>query len=1737
MSMHFIMEKPLTILREELGRTLQQVQSGLVAYFNNPVEVTRLQAAAIKMDQVRGVFLMLEQADAAALAQELAALVQGLFQDGATASPAIPQTLLQTLSQFSAYLTGWQQGERQPVDLSSLHRELRAVQGLTPLPAAVKPATVVDASIPEAGAKELRQLAGRLRPALQRALLGILRGQQVTDNLAGLARIFGQLRELSPAEPDGRFWRLAETLVQNLLESRLPLTQQLHLLLRDLDKQIKYLSETGRIFASSAAEQVFEQRLIEQLGSGGSGLAQLQNRLGFESVHAASVAAYRGPAGTLTPPAAETMEQVCGLLQESLNQVKENIESFTHTRQAYEELQQAIVGLHARANVLIMLNMDGLARFLQPIQETLQQWLVDDDIAEEDCIRLAGDLVLLTGGLHVGKEWISELPRAAATATGITADERARLLAGERRRTARVALQEAVQVMQRARVMVATALEQGAAGLWNDLRVLLHSVSGALALLEYEQIAGLMRNLENSVGILAGEKKPHPGVPVAVAEVMSALEYNLEILSAGKKPDEALLQLVEHPLNHLIDLLRPGDHFHPADNGNPALQQSIPVSVDTAAQAFEPLADDSANKPMPAGAPTASERESRQPFPLPAGSVDPEILDIFFEELQDELASIRENVLLWRTNPTDRQVLLALRRSFHTLKGSGRMVQQWAIGNFAASFEQVLNRIRDDCLAPSAQIVDWVDEAQHVLHALVGSGRRDGAETPPMAALKASVETLLQGEEGYTEQDTRRQPVEDIVARTMTAKTPPVAPFPVAAAAPVRAGSPPAAPPGRSGVEVDPELIEIFQCEANEILDASDVILERWKEDPGNEPLLNDLRRAMHTLKGSSRMAGFMVIGDLAHAIESVLDQIPSRSRQDTGVMVDALQRGLDRLNSMLVDLHSGGAIHPADELIRALRTLVGEPVSGKPQPAVAPKPPPIEPVAVAAALPVTPEQTEQALTELDRETVEAFQSEAAEILDASDIALRRWNEAKSNSEPLNELRRRMHTLKGSAHMAGFPIVGDLAQAIQMVLDAVSKALLQPSAALVETLQRALDGLNERLVGIQNGVELRPVDGLIDSLTVWLTEMPSGKPVPIVALARESRPRPLERTVALGAEDTIRVSTALLNKLVNDMGESGIYRARVEQGLAALRFNLSEMDQTVYRLRQQLRRLEIETEAQILFRYDKVDKEHEKGFDPLELDRFSELQQLSRSLMEVIEDLGNIKSTLQDQTQEMSGLLEQQAKANKEVQQGLMRTRMVRFNTIEPRLRRVLRQAAQELGKRAELHLEGAESEVDRTVLESMVAPLEHMLRNAISHGVELPERRVAGGKPEMGGITLAIRREGAELVIDLQDDGAGLNFEAIRAKGEALGLLKPEQAITQAELIALLMRPGFTTATKVTQIAGRGVGLDILNDAIKVLRGTLLIQTEQGKGTNFIIRLPFSLAVTPALLVRVGGDTYAVPLLSIESVARLGEGELQAYLEGKIVEHKHGKHTYPLHNLGILFGADSIRLYDEIADKRPPILLFRNAEASAALQVDAVLGNQEIIIKPLGPQFLGLTGIAGATVLGDGRVVVVLDLAAMVRNLASLSQRQAEAMALDLARHEIRAERIRAMVIDDSITMRKVTSRFLERQNMSVTMAKDGLEAVTRLEEQIPDLIILDIEMPRMDGFELAAHIRNQPNLRHIPIIMVTSRGGEKHRERAAKLGVDEYLTKPYQENEMMNVIRRVLGERALELRSKPVF
>ncbi|HRD64591.1 MAG TPA: Hpt domain-containing protein [Candidatus Competibacter sp.] len=1169
-------------------------------------------------------------------------------------------------------------------------------------------------------------------------------------------------------------------------------------------------------------------------------------------------------------------------------------------------------------------------------------------------------------------------------------------------------------------------------------------------------------------------------------------------------------------------------------------------------------------EPAPAApVPTAPPVRVEPPAIEMAMGIDPEFLEVFQEEAHGELDNIRAQQAIWQRNLADRQAMTVIRRAFHTLKGSGRVVGATVIGDFSWEFENLLSQVLSGTLTASPEVAGLIGEAATALEPLIDKMPADGEAMMALESLVSRARVLLQAAQAG-------------IAAPSVQPSEPAKPIQIEAPAP--SGSVPLADVAPAAVpepvalsEADLELAQVFQYEATEILDASDLILQQLATEADHAVLLNDLRRNMHTLKGSSRMSGFMTVGDLAHAAESVLDALGKGAGHASPVVLDTLQHTLDRLNRMLAEAASGAnpaaATDLIDDLHRLADTLVaGEPVVSRPAPIVSrpaepisarqrpaepisarqrPAEPisarqrPAEPISARQRPATAPEPGAfQAMTELDQELVQVFQTEAGEILDSSDVIIQRLRSQPDSVELLNDLRREMHTLKGSSRMAGFMTIGELAHAAESILDALGKGTLKGSSLILDHIQRALDRLHQMLAGVLNGVQPSAQKDLIDELHGVLGARPAERSKPMlpampapVAVTPAARPAEKPVAAAAAAADSIRVSAALLNALVNQMGESSIFRARIDQGVGAMSFNLNELEQTIVRLRRQVTNLATQAESRIQSRQDQGVKAHQQEFDPLELDRFTELQQVSRSLMEIADDLGNIGNTLGDHAREITSLLDQQGKVNKEIQQGLMRTGMVRFGTIVPRLRRVVRQSAQELGKRAELLVGGEDAEVDRNVLENMVAPLEHMLRNSLAHGVEAPEQRRLAGKPEIGTISLSLRREGAELVLELGDDGGGLNFAAIRTKGEEKGLLLPEQPATQEELIALLLRPGFSTATSVTQISGRGVGMDVVNEAIRAMRGALLIQTEPGQGTRFIIRLPFSLAVTQALLVRAGNSTFAIPLLSIELVARLKENEFQAYLSGEPVQHRYSERGYPIHNLGILIGSEQIQPFDEVADRRPPVLLFRSAEASAALQVEAVLGNREIIVKPVGPQFNGVPGISGATVLGDGRVVVVLELAALVRNIGSQSQKQVESRALRMARQEVRQEKINIMVIDDSITMRKVTARILERHNIQVVTAKDGVDAVAMLQTQVPDLAILDIEMPRMDGFEVVAHVRNQQALRGMPIIMVTSRGGEKHRERALKLGVNDYLTKPYQEEQLMQSIRRILGERALEL------
>lgn len=473
-----------------------------------------------------------------------------------------------------------------------------------------------------------------------------------------------------------------------------------------------------------------------------------------------------------------------------------------------------------------------------------------------------------------------------------------------------------------------------------------------------------------------------------------------------------------------------------------------------------------------------------------------------------------------------------------------------------------------------------------------------------------------------------------------------------------------------------------------------------------------------------------------------------------------------------------------------------------------------------------------------------------------------------------------------------------------------------------------------------------------------------------------------------------------------------------------------------------------------------------------------------------------------------------------------MRSRMVPFSRMVPRLRRIVRQIATEVDKQVAFELENVEGELDRSVLERMVAPLEHMLRNAVDHGIESPAERVAAGKPEEGRILLSLKREGGEVVIRLVDDGRGLNLDRIREKAIERGLMTADAQLSDQDIMQFILRSGFSTADKVTQISGRGVGMDVVSAEIKQLGGTVFIDSRWGQGTTFTVRLPFTVSVNRALMIQLGEHNYAIPLNTIEGIVRVSPFELEHYYQDPNARFEYAGEEYRVRYLGTMLDRNQLpRLESQTLPL--PVILVRSAETAVAIQVDRLMGSREIVVKSLGPQFSAVEGLSGATVMGDGSVVIILDPAAIIRKEMALHS-SGHVQLIDWgvqseAEQDKGSQRV--LVVDDSVTVRKVTSRFLEREGYEVMTAKDGADAWMILQDTIPDLMLLDIEMPRMDGFEVARNVRGSSRLKDLPIIMITSRTGEKHRERAIGLGVNSYLGKPYQEEVLLSHIHELIG------------
>ena len=793
-----------------------------------------------------------------------------------------------------------------------------------------------------------------------------------------------------------------------------------------------------------------------------------------------------------------------------------------------------------------------------------------------------------------------------------------------------------------------------------------------------------------------------------------------------------------------------------------------------------------------------------------------------------------------------------------------------------------------------------------------------------------------------------------------------------------------------------------------------------------------------------------------------------------------------------------------------------------------------VPPLAQPARPAVADESLLDVADDVDETILPIFLEEAGELFPQAGEGLRAWRRMPDEAACGAQLRRTLHTLKGSARMAGAMRLGELAHRMESRL-MLGDAPVAPSGELFEALDTDLDRIGFVLDALREGKS----NVALPWLAVPEATAPAATPV-----AEATAP---ERAVAAGAgaraeaatratapsrstdhpepdvsRALLRVRADIVDQLVNEAGEVAIARARVEGELRALKANLLELTNSVIRLRGQVREIELAAETQIQSRMSLATTSNDE-FDPLELDRYTRFQELTRSFAEGINDVSTVQQALLKNLDDADAALIAQARLSRDVQQRLFAIRTVPFGSLSERLYRILRKTARELDKRANLEINGGQTELDRSVLEKLVGPLEHLLRNALDHGIESRAARVAAGKSETGEVALTVRQVGNEIAIEIVDDGGGIDFERVRERAVALGLTAADAEPTIHELVECLFQPGFSTATALTQISGRGIGMDVVRSEIVALGGRVDVHTQPGKGTRFNLFLPLTLAVAQAVLVRAGSRMWAIPAPMVEQVQQVKPDALRTLYADRQV-HWHGR-AWPFHYLPRLLG-DAASLPDTA--RYNAVLLVRSGQGMVAVHVDEMVGNQEVVVKNIGPQLARVAGISGATVLGTGEIVLIVNPVQLAQRPGIVRYDPADDERIAEARRALESAtaRRRVLVVDDSLTVRKFTTRLLTREGYAVTTARDGVDALRALGDHTPDAILLDIEMPRMDGFEFAKSVRNDAQSAHIPIIMISSRTADKHRNRAAELGVDRFLGKPYQEDELLGALKSLLGD-----------
>jgi chemosensory pili system protein ChpA (sensor histidine kinase/response regulator) len=1839
----------------ELAGTLRDARVALEEFAEHPEQAEPVGRCAELLHQAHGALRMAEIYGASLLAEEMEQLALHLHR-GVTTGQS-PEEGLDALSraivQLPPYLERVATGGRDiPLVLLPLLNDLRAARGsallsentllLLNLPSDQH--LLARGARPQPSGEDLVALARQLRPRYQVALLAWIRGERPDSSLAVIADVAAAFERAATEMSVYQLWWVLGGVVEALRQGGLPASAAIKRLLGQVDRQIRRLIDEGEAGVAAAPPVELLNSLlfyVARSSTRGSRVSVIRDTFSLGDL-LPDLGDLADARDSLGGPSVALMHTVAGAIREDLGKVKDTLDLQARTGNIPPEVLDSQFDMLCKIGDT--LGVLGLGDFRDEVQTEAQRLRTllgkAPKEAEEELLAVAAALLRVEDRLD-GRLVGLVVEEPAAREAGAEDEGEAEL-----QQVRDALLRECLINMARVR----DAINERLSGpidpqLADHVPELLRAVTAALLMLEFPRAVAVLERITTHVRQMiepgAADMRRH--ALDRLADAIVSVEYFMETVRAGRKSPLFMLENAETCLDAMPRLA-------PELPEPPELPEYAPVETppDETIAMREATPEPEPERPLQRAPSFTAPPPAEPTAPVYAGEErpDPELIELFIEEAKELEEVIRTRLPAWLSG-ADTAELGVVRRAFHTIKGSGRMVGAKLIGEYAWSIERLMNALLEQRVERTEPVVQFLERAVTLLPALIeqlesgrapeadvqswivqasafAESRPNAAETfaalldgRPVEATPAVEPELAAEPEAEIGMEAAPEPEPEPEPETESAAE--AAPAPEPEREPEREPEPEpelAAEPEPARSEMDPVLRDIFTREASGHLDTLRAFIEGCALRTAPYAVTEDAHRATHTLAGSANMADVVP----AVAVARPLNEYLRRLYDDHVGLPEAglalVRRAVEVVESVVEALREGLDPGPGDERLAAEIRALHEDHQLR---------------AEAGATDTLPGEER-----FDPDILELFCEEAAEILEEAQVAMASWRAQPRAAEPLRALQRHLHTIKGSARLAGVRTIGDFSHDLENLFEALADGSRATEPGLIDVVQHCLDaihdmrdvaagghmpavppGLHERLAAALAGEALaEPEEALVEEVPVeeapveeWraaeypeaqlvfsgeppaealattgeeptLQLWPAGMPPTLVFPPRllpigeaawapepeaepeqvpgpEPEPEPevepeqvLEAEPEPGAEpepepaptpappptapvpeapplaatvaprqELTRVDAELLESLLNNAGEVGIYRARLEEQLGSVQFNLEELSATFIRLRDQLRKMEIETEAQIIHRHQ-GDMDARGDFDPLELDRYSTIQQLSRALAETASDVASIQQLISERVRESESLIVQQSRAVSELQDGLMRTRLVPFNRHAQRLSRLVRQVAGEYGRRAELQVVGGTGELDRQIMDRMLGPLEHLLRNAVIHGIESPERRAAAGKHEVGDVTVSVRREGAEVVVEVSDDGGGLDLEAIRRKALALGLVDHDEPLNDAAAAQLIMRPGFSTAQQLTQGAGRGVGMDVVASEVRQLGGALEVHNRPGQGTTFEIRLPFTRAITQALVLRAGDEWYALPLPAVEGVVRVPAGELQRYLGPQPIPFRYGDDEYTFEHVGALV--------DGHAAPPPetgsvPAILVRVGDRPTAILTDEMLGAREIVVKPLGMQLMGIRGIAGATILGDGKIVLILDIAALIRARA-----RAPEMPPPPPTAPKEDERTFVMVVDDSITVRRVTERLLERNGMRVITAKDGVDAVSLLQDNYPDIMLLDIEMPRMDGYEVAAHVRNDPRLRHIPIVMITSRVGDKHRNRAMQLGVDSYLGKPYQESDLLNAISSLVRPRA---------